>query len=476
MTGGPAAAARFAAIENWMDAHREEIISDLIRLVRIPSVSAAGVSESAPFGQACRDALDAFLSLAEGYRFSVRNYGNRCCAVWYGTEALQTRTGLWGHLDVVPAGSGWLHPPFGGTREGDFLFGRGVQDNKGPLIGMLHLLRCLHELGCDSGSFALFAGCDEEAGMRDVTWLARQKDVCPRLSIVTDCGFPVCYGEKGILEVSLVSDFPVSSGILECRGGEVSNQVPSLAYVLMKQDAVLFPEAPEIRIDSEPAGVKITACGISAHAAFPQTGRNAVSLLSRYLAGTNLLSEEETLFFRLVARADEHSDGSGLGIACRDEESGPLTCVASLLSTDGGHWNLTLNIRYPVTADSSRIQQQIEKTCRAFHCRSVVRKDSRPNYFPKDDPAVTILTDTYRELSGSSAEAYVMSGGTYARRLPNAFACGIGMPFEPPLPVLPPGHGGCHAPDEMQQISVLLKGVSYMGECLMRLKENQNAR
>ena len=49
-----------------------------------------------------------------------------------------------------------------------------------------------------------------------------------------------------------------------------------------------------------------------------------------------------------------------------------------------------------------------------------------------------------------------MSGGTYARKLPRAFACGTGMPLPPaPEGLFAPGHGDYHQPDE----SILLKRV-----------------
>ena len=38
------------------------------------------------------------------------------------------------HLDVVPAGNGWDGDPFCMRRQGDWLIGRGVADDKGPSV------------------------------------------------------------------------------------------------------------------------------------------------------------------------------------------------------------------------------------------------------------------------------------------------------------------------------------------------------
>ena len=44
-------------VGRWFEEHREEMIRDIIRLVRIPSISDP-LSETGPFGKACRLVLD----------------------------------------------------------------------------------------------------------------------------------------------------------------------------------------------------------------------------------------------------------------------------------------------------------------------------------------------------------------------------------------------------------------------------------
>ena len=56
---------------------------------------------------------------------------------------------LYGHMDVQPAKKedGWDTEPFVLTRKGDRLFGRGSTDDKGPVLGWLHALEAMQELG-----------------------------------------------------------------------------------------------------------------------------------------------------------------------------------------------------------------------------------------------------------------------------------------------------------------------------------------
>jgi succinyl-diaminopimelate desuccinylase len=83
-----------------------------------------------------------------------------------------------GHSDVVPAGGGWVRPPFEPhVREGR-LFGRGSTDMKGGLAAVVIALRALKEAGADLPfNAALACTVDEEdlgIGIRAYTTAARE--------------------------------------------------------------------------------------------------------------------------------------------------------------------------------------------------------------------------------------------------------------------------------------------------------------
>ena len=70
-----------------------------------------------------------------------------------------------GHLDVVPAGEGWKHPPFGGKSDGGKIYGRGACDCKGPVTAMLEAIESLLCEGDRPQRDLWFAfGGDEETG------------------------------------------------------------------------------------------------------------------------------------------------------------------------------------------------------------------------------------------------------------------------------------------------------------------------
>ena len=100
-------------------------------------------------------------------------------------------------------------------------------------------------------------------------------------------------------------------------------------------------------------------------------------------------------------------------------------------------------------------------------------RDSKPNYFPKERSEVKLLTDLFNEMTGLEKTAYVMGGGTYARKLPNAFAYGMGnVPGpKPPEGLFREGHGGAHAPDEGLNVEGLIKAMKIYVMALVALDE-----
>lgn len=109
------------AIDNYIMAHKDELIESVRESVRFPSVEAAPAGEGAPFGAAVRDALEHALKLGESFGFKTTNLDGYagCIDFGEGDEML----GVIGHLDVVPEGEGWIHPPYAAEIADGKIFG-----------------------------------------------------------------------------------------------------------------------------------------------------------------------------------------------------------------------------------------------------------------------------------------------------------------------------------------------------------------
>lgn len=445
-----AMALRLDELDHWLKVHREEMIADISGLVAIPSVYCPG-EDGTPYGRANADAILYMGRLADKYGFRWQNHGWHCISISYGSGERQL--GIWGHLDVVAVDPpDWqFTQPFTCVQIQNFLFGRGTQDNKGPDIGSLYLLRYLKEQGVvPPFEIRLIYGCCEETSMKDVdAYLAMGK--APDLSFVPDCGFPVCYGEKGVLELELFSE-ALSPAVAELSGGQAINAIPG------KGQATI-------------SGEIITAEGIAGHSAYPEGTVNAFGILAEKCLEKPGLSETDRNAFRFLAVAGADSYGRALGLARSDEPSGDMTCAPTLLAMENGCMRVGMNIRYPITMDGDVIAADVERAAAAYGMRLEVKRDNAPN---REDPGgawVQFLSRVFADVTGRWEDPYVMGGGTYARRIPNAVGFGPGLPKDMSHLGLPEGHGECHQSDESQCIDTLFQAWKIYMCTLLRLIE-----
>ena len=463
-------------VAQWFAQHQEEIVRQLMDFVSIPSIDRYDDPDY-PYGLECHRAMDAFQQAAERLGLSTERFGDHVVSAALNSDPNQKTIGLWTHLDVVPPGNGWVFKPFEPVCAEGFVIGRGADDNKSAAAGALYLLRCLKELEIPLHcNVKVLAGCDEECGSRGVAYFAKHYP-CPDFSLVPDCSFPVCHGEKGIINVTFRALKPLSGDILAMAGGVASNVIPDTASAVLRATPdrlnrlARLPEAVSAEVAED--RITLTAHGTSGHAGFPIGHVNAVQVLIRALLEAELTDSGDAAILQFLDRVNQDCYGTALGVAMKDEVSGPLTCAGTVLSLEDGRPSLTANIRYCVTADGAAIRAALAESAERGGFELAKFSDSAPNYFPKDHPIVTALTGVYNDMTGGSAEPYVMSGGTYARNLPNAVGFGIGGQPHPPCNLIPHGHGGAHLPDEVlyldgyfHALEILTMGVIEADGCL----------
>lgn len=470
-------------LEQWLSDEEEAMVARIRELVEIESVAnkwdweeraETGELRGEPYGGGCRRALDRMLVMGKEYGFCCEDVGGYCGSIRFGGSEVEC--GIWGHLDVVPAQEEeWVYPPFELTRIGDFLIGRGVQDNKGPLIAALWALRYLKETGVESGiCFRLIFGCNEEGGMEDVVYYGKNRRM-PDFSFVVDCSFPVCHGEKGIGRLVFETE-RLDGSLADLQAGTVVNSVPGKAFakVKVKGGKVFCLEEK----------------GISGHCAFPEKTRNALFPLCRRLIGKGWmekknekgivegewLSEKERKAVAFLGKLGQDGYGRGVGLFYEDEQSGRLTCNAGLVSMKDGCLRVEIDIRYPVTASFDNIEERLIGEAREAGFQLVSREESKGCYLPADHWLVTELMGAWEDVNGQKGKPYVMGGGTYARKLPNAVGFGPGQPADFSSLGLGPEHGGCHGADECQSLEALKQAVRVYVNAIKRLIVHFDAR
>jgi succinyl-diaminopimelate desuccinylase len=109
-----------------------------------------------------------------------------------------------GHLDVVPEGSGWSHPPFGGTIVGDRVYGRGACDMKAGLAAALIAAKNLAQSEKNLDGCLLIEAVIDEEGPGKGTRQTLEKGLVAENAIVCEpTSLKVVTASKGDLDVEI---------------------------------------------------------------------------------------------------------------------------------------------------------------------------------------------------------------------------------------------------------------------------------
>ncbi len=426
-------------IKQWLDEHRAQFVTDLDTLVAVRSVRADAL-DGMPYGEECARVLKVAEDMAAGYGFAVKNWDNYVSTADFGPA--DRALDILAHLDVVGEGPGWDTDPYTVVQEGDILYGRGVSDDKGPLLAALYAMRCVKELGLPiSKGLRLIMGADEESGSGDIAYYYNIEKPAPG-TFTPDAWFPLYNTEKGSYKPVFSMNWETTDvlpRVAELEGGFRINVLPSDAQALLlgvteSEAAPILAQAAEdtgaqIWCEAAEGGVRVFAHGVQAHASLPEMGNNGNTALIDALCRFPLADCPSTRAVRGLNRAFPHGDwqGAALGINMADEISGPMTVVFSLLSLDETGVRGQYDSRVPLCANDENCKNVVERVLGDLGFR--VSGDMYPGHHtPAEGEFVTTLLDCYEQVTGLKGECLAMGGGTYVHEIPGGVAFGPCMP------------------------------------------------
>ena len=411
----------------------DEYIKATSELIKINSVESNNI-DGKPFGIGVDDCLKKALATAEKLGFKTF-YGNGYygyAEIGEGDELL----GILGHLDTVPIGNDWDIPALGGDIIDGYLCGRGVLDDKGPIMATLFATKELIDSGfVPNKRIRIIFGCDEESGWKCIDKYCEQEEI-PTIAFTPDGDFPVINCEKGVAYFNVHLKKP--KYLQSIQGGERANMVMDKVQCTLCDEIIdILPKNNEYGVVIE--GNTLTAYGKSAHGSSPHLGDNSLWKIVK------LLSQNDTSAKNL-ANIICNTDGSNYNIKCEDEISGALTINIGTICSDNENITFSLDIRHPLCITR---EQLYEKLCETFSFGTVEYGFfHNPLYIAPDHPLCTKLLNAYEEVTGEKLKPITIGGGTYARALPLAVAFG---------PIFPNQESTIHQKNERAKLTDLEK-------------------
>lgn len=442
--------------------YQKTLLKSLEEFVSIDSsYDPTTVNETNPFGAGVSDALNYVTNLARSDGFEVTNYDNKIVEIIYGRGSKNLT--IMAHADVVPAGDGWIDPPFKMVEKKGILYGRGVSDDKGPLLATYYALKALRDEGLLGGyEIRFLVGGNEESGslcMHHYFNVLKKKQ--PTLGFSPDSDFPLIYAEKGITNFTVKAKVDVP-GLISIKGGTASNAVIdkcelkidlNIDFLKYIMEHYHRNEANILTVDDV---TTVTFYGKAAHGSTPEKGINAGVMALKSIAE---FSKNETLL-RLV-KLYEPLDGKGYGCSASNKEMGHNSSNMGLISFKDGILELTVNFRYINSCDYKELVASIKEANKGFELK--IGENNPVLFYPQDSVLIKTLLKAYQEETGDlKSKPLAIGGGTYAKCADNVVAFGMQFPGFDSL---------MHSPGEMTKKEDLFKAMSIYARAIYELGE-----
>lgn len=437
-----------------VEKYQNDLIQSLKEFCAIDSVYDENtVDDENPFGKGVSKALDYITELARKDGFIATNYDNMVVEILAGKG--KKNITILAHADVVPVGTGWDQDPFEVVEKDGVLTGRGVADDKGPLLATYYALKALRDNNLLGDYLVRFiVGGNEESGSRGVEkYFHELKKEQPTLGFSPDAEFPLIFAEKGIFNFHVRKEIKLDE-VISIKGGVASNSVIERCEVVVKNFNDFVTYLSNNKYDFSLEGETIVFNGKAAHGSTPQLGVNSGMLALKAIS--EFYKSQD--FTQIV---EQYSDVYGRGINAYNysEEMGENSLNVGLLSYENDKFDMVVNFRHVDVTTPEELIKKITEETKPFEIE--VGGISPLLYYPKDSALVSALLKAYQEETDDyENKPKAIGGGTYAKEAENVVA--FGMEFAG-------WDSKMHSPGEGCKKSDLFKGMSVYARAIVEL-------
>lgn len=454
----------------YFEHHNNALLDDLSGLIAIPSTRDLSTkTDNAPFGIAIREAFDYLIKFAHREGLSVRDHQGYALDISIGSG--EEEIAILHHVDVVEAGNyqKWKTPPFKMHQQGDLLFGRGVTDNKGPLMASLYILKWFKECQIPlNKTIKVIIGGAEETTWECVDHYFNHNPQ-PDYGFSPDGDFPIVNGEKGILYASLEHQFDVNSEQGSCQIVNIKSERDrtSTCHHLMiefagEQAASVakqFESVAKITQTEERYCVELSTPWEKSRN--PQKVNNCINIFVHKLQHVDALDTNSKKLIQLLDTwFVDSTDGSKLGLAHQDEEMGMTTCCVSSLNMDQHGYNLDFDFRFPKGLTIDKTRTQLHTLSQQYGVSFVEHQYLPLSYLSPENRLIQVMGKAYFDVTQTNAQCFSKGAASYARALENGVAFG---------PTFPGDKTFVHEPNEQLSLRSLHKSIIIYVKVLISL-------
>lgn len=222
---------------------RDELVALTQALVRIPTVNPPGDA----YEPCARFLGDTMRGLGFAVSYHVAEERPEHTAAHPRVNVVGRKAGVFdrpcvhlnGHFDVVPAGSGWTHDPFGGAVADGRIYGRGTSDMKAGLAAALLAVECVRRAGVTlAGTVEVSGTVDEESGgWAGVAHLAQAGRLTARTVDHVIIPEPlevdrICIGHRGVYWFEVEATGRIAHGSMPFLGASAIEHLGELLHAV----------------------------------------------------------------------------------------------------------------------------------------------------------------------------------------------------------------------------------------------------
>lgn len=435
------------------------MVKDIAYLVEVPSIrDMSTASPKAPFGRNIRIVFDRFLEIAKRENFHVEDFQGYAMHVEEGKG--REIIGILGHLDVVPVYDEgmWSSNPFTLVERDGHLYGRGVNDDKGPMIGCLYAMIILREMGFEfKRKVRLILG-----GAEETTWECMKHyfkvNPQPIAAFSPDGNFPIVNGEKGILYYTLHKRYETANdgkyNLLKVtsieENGFVCNYVKAVFETLDKEGLkeILSNHS---NLYEEDGNIIVEYKGERALSRNPDRAYNSVFNFAKDLENISKLNSKGIELVRILNKYFTDSIyGEKAGLYVKDDEMGISTLCVMNINYDKAGFTIKFDYRYPKGIEKAVILNRFSEIAQLEQAYIEIFKDMKLLYVNPNHELIKELGKSYKEVFNEEPQLISKGAASYARVLDNGVAFGPTVEGDKP---------NSHEADENIRIETLFKAI-----------------